>query len=425
MKKLTNTALALTLCSLTTALPSFASETNPETNTGIQATEVFGMEKGYVHPFMAVTLEDSDNIYNTRTDTRSDWKAIYSPGIWLALPAQKEIFLNLDTNNTSPGGHYKQQDKQEGFDRYQAYVLYSADIEEYHNYTERNNVSQAAEAFFQLNLRSGLSFDVYDKYSDAEDAAGTGDSTTIDEYKSNMAGIIADYQITDKVRIRADYTNFYLSYDDILNEGRDRTDDAYSLYSFYEFSVKTTFFVEYKYIDVSYDSNTSQDNEQHYVYGGINWAPTTKTSLAGKMGWLDRKNDEYGGSDTSFIFELDGSLQMTVKSKLSLSASHKLNESTIETAAYSRDTTVGATFAQDITDKITATLFANYTLSDFQGGTTSNRTDDLYTVSPSLSYIFKEWLLGEAGYTWTDRNSTDRAFDYTTNAFFIRISAGI
>jgi hypothetical protein len=428
MTKTRNALLTFILVSLTSPLTSFASETtqdNLDSAKGIRATEVFGMDKGYIHPFMAVTFENSDNIYNTKTNTRNDWKAVYSPGIWLALPAQKEISLDLNTNNTSPGGHYQQMAKQEGFDRYQAYMLYAADIEEYHNYTDRNNVSQSGEAFFQLNLRSGLSFDVFDKYSDAEDAAGTGESTLIDAYKSNIAGIIADYQITEKLRVRADYSNYYLSYDKAINKGRDRSDNDYSLYAFYHYSPKTSFFSQYEYIDLSYDTNTIQDSTQHYVYLGMSWAPTVKTTIKGKAGWLERDTDFAGGNASEPVLELTVNWKMTVKSELELFTAQKVNESTIGSAAYSKDSTIRLIFEQSITDKIIANIFADYTKNNFQGGAGFNRTDNVYTVSPSIQYIFKEWLLGEAGYTWTERNSDEKFYDYTTSAFFVRVSAGI
>lgn len=427
MKKLCF-ALALTCTTLSVPLTTLAATGNPgaaKAADGVRSSEVFGMDKGYVHPFMAVMLDNSDNIYNTKTDTRSDWKATYSPGIWLALPSQKEINLDLNTNNTSPGGHYQQMAKQEGFDRYQAYMLYAADIEEYHNYTDRNNVSQSAEAFFQLNLRGGLSFDVFDKYTDAEDAAGTGDSTLIDAYKSNLAGMIADYQITDKLRLRVDYSNYYLSYDKTINAGRDRTDNDYSLYTFYHYSPKTSFFAQYEFIDLSYDSNSSQDSTQHYGYLGMTWAPTVKTTIKGKAGWLERDSDFSGGNGSEPVLELTLNWKMTVKSELELFTAQKVNESTIGTAAYSKDSTIRIIFEQSITDKIIANIFADYTKNNFQGGAAFNRTDDVYTISPSVQYIFKEWLLGEVGYTWTERDSDETFYDYTTNAVFVRISAGI
>lgn len=429
MKKLTHTSLVAALCILTTPLMSFGAETimqeSPDFDTGTSSSDVYGLEKGYFHPFMAVTFEESNNIYNTAHNTLNDWKTVYSPGIWVALPSQKEIHLDLNSNNTSPGGHYQQLNKQEGFDRYQAYLLYAADIEEYYDYTDRNNVSQSAEGFFQLNLRSGLSFDFFNTYSDAEDPAGTGDSTTIDSYKSNMAGIIADYQITEKVRARLDYTNYYLSYDDIVNQGRDRTDNAYSIYSFYDFSDKTSFLVQYEYIDLNYDNYSIQDSEQQSFYVGMNWAPTTKTTIKGKVGMFDRKSDAYNADNTPYVMELSVNWKMTEKSEFDFFASHKANESTISTAAYSKDSTLRCTFNQMLTEKITFNLYVDYTRVAFQGGTGLNRSDDTYIFAPSIQYFFKEWLLGEVGFTRQDRDSSDNRYDYINNSGFIRLSVGI
>ncbi len=431
MKKLLQTtalsiALSLTLPLTLTAAEDF-SEEEKEINIeeGVNVIDIFGMEKGYIHPFMSVELNYSDNIYFTNRNTLSDWQVIYSPGIWLALPAQKEVFLDLDTSNTSPGGHTQQINKEEGFERYQAYVLYVADIIEYNDYSERNTVNQSAEAFFQLNLRSGLSFDIFDKFSDSEDAAGTGATTTIDEYKSNLAGIIADYQITDKIRVRADYNHYNLSYDDDLNQFRDRTDQVYSLFSFFDYSEKTSFFAQYKYIDVDYDYYDIQDSDQHYIYAGIKWSPTIKLTIEGKAGWLGRESDAPDGDSSQLVLDLAANWQITAKSQLGIAVAYNADESTISSAAFSKDTTASIVFEQYFTEKLIGEIYVDYRQTDFQGGTGTNRTDDTYTISPSIKYLFKEWLTGEVGYIWTDRDSSAAGYDYTANSFFIRISAGI
>jgi hypothetical protein len=439
MTKLLYTPIVLSLClasqqafaaemapAAATPLPapsvlSTSSEASTQAKDAFVPSDLFGKRSGYIHPFMSATLHSADNINSTPTDTLSDWKAIYSPGVWLAIPAQREIFLNLNASNTSPGGRYQHMDKQEGFSRYQAYALYAADIEEYHKYDERNTVKQSGEAFFQLNLRGGLSFDVYDKYSDNEDPSGTGDTAIIDKYKSNLGGIIVDYDLTDKFRVRADYTNFDLAYDDILSQGKDRTDNSYALYTFYTISPKTELLAEYEYIDVSYDINDPQDSTQHLIYAGINWQPTVKTTIKGKAGMVDRQGEVSGASETAPIFELMISQSLTDKSSVTLSASHKLNESTISTASYSKDTTASLSLNQAFTDKLSASLVGSVTNTNFQGDG-PNRTDDMYTLSPTVKYVFNDYLLGELAYEYTQRDSSDPGFEYDNNTFLLRVS---
>ncbi|MBU4117365.1 MAG: outer membrane beta-barrel protein, partial [Proteobacteria bacterium] len=53
-----------------------------------------------------------------------------------------------------------------------------------------------------------------------------------------------------------------------------------------------------------------------------------------------------------------------------------------------------------------------------------DRSDDIYSLSPSLRYMFKEWLMADLGYEYSERNSNQEDYDYTTNKVFIRMSAG-
>ncbi|MEN8140629.1 MAG: outer membrane beta-barrel protein [Thermodesulfobacteriota bacterium] len=387
-------------------------------------TDVFGTRGGYVHPFMSVTLENSDNINNTATNEFSDWKAIYAPGIWLAAPAQREIFLNLNTANTSPGGHYQQLNKQEGFSRYQAYALYVADIDRYDDHDERDTIRQSAEGFFQYNFRGGLSIDIYDKFKDSEDPMATGDSTIIDEYKSNLVGLILDYDATDKVRLRFDYNNFHLRYDDLLSQGQDRDDNSYALYTYYNYSPKTSIFAEYEFVDVKYDTNTVLDTQQHYGYLGMEWLPTGKTTLAGKVGYGQRQGDIAAVDDSGPVLELSVNHDFTVKTSINILAMHKFNETTVASALYSQDSSINVLFSQIITDKIGLAILADYTKMDFMGPAAQDRTDYFYTLAPTLRYSMQEWLGAEIGYEYIQRESNLDVFDYTTNSAFLRLSAG-
>ncbi len=389
---------------------------------------VFGTKGGYVHPFMSVTLRTSDNINNTNDHEQSDWTAIYTPGIWLAAPARREIFLDLDTYNTSPGGRYHQIDNLESFTRYQAYALYAADIEDFHNHSERDTTKQSAEAYFQYNLRGGLSASIYDKYSDTEDPMAVGyatNGTVVDEYVTNLLGVIVEYDLGERFRVRADYNNFYLDYDEAISRGKNRTDNSYSLYLYYDYSPKTSFFSEYEYVDVSYDVNKTQDSTQNYGYLGIEWKPTEKVTLKAKAGLISRDSDNPEADRvTDPVVELTYEHKFTEKTNMKLFAARKLNESTISTSAYSKDTIVNLHLNKVITEKVEAVLFLDYTRNDFRGNIGADRTDDVYTVAPKIRYVFKDWLQSEAGYEYIKRTSDIKTAEFETNTFFVRVSAG-
>ncbi|MBU2537518.1 MAG: outer membrane beta-barrel protein [Proteobacteria bacterium] len=439
MKKKFHTLTALAvgtgICLLSAPL-AFSAESQPAgSNPPQEATpgtssyssdKIFGSKGGFIHPFMSVSAVNSDNINNTKDNEISDWSTIYSPGIWLALPRSEQTQLDIVSSNTAPGGRQMFMDKPKSFNRYQGYAFYGADIEEYHTHTERNTVKQAAVGYFQYNLRGGLSIDVYNKYVDSEDPIGTGDTTEIDAFKNNLAGMMVDYDLGTKFNIRADYTHFRLSYDLLESRGKNRDDNSYSGYLFYKYSPKTNFFAQYEFVNVAYDTNTIEDNDQHHYSLGIQWKPTEKTRLRGKVGVVDRNSDNNSaGDNTEPSVEIVANHQLTEKTGLQLLASQKVNESTVSTASYSNDTTVSASVLTQFTEKIGASVRLSYTKTDFQENVGAlGRTDDIYSLSPSLRYMFKEWLMADLGYEYSDRDSTRDGFDYATNKVFVRLSSG-
>ncbi|MDH5523351.1 MAG: outer membrane beta-barrel protein [Desulfobulbaceae bacterium] len=387
--------------------------------------DVFGLRSGYVHPFMSVAMLTSDNIYNAKDDEIGDWSTIYSPGIWLAVPRTKEAKLSVATSNTAPGGLSMFNEKTESFSRYQGFASYGADIEEYNSHTERNTVKQAAEGFLQYNFRGGLSIDLIDKYIDSEDPLGTGDSTVIDAFKHNLVQVIADYRITDKIRFRADYNNFHLNYDLNVSSGMDRDDNSYAGYLFYKYSPKTSAFINYQYVDVNYDTNTIQDNKQNQYKLGINWAPTVKTKLIGLIGITDRSSDNTAGDTSAFTAQLTAAHQLTAKTSLQIVAAQQVSESTVSTAAYSNDTTISVSVREDFTLKIAGNLEVSYGRFNFHENTGAwSRTDHTYSFAPSLRYMFKDWLMADLGYEYSERDSDNDAYDYNTNKIYVKVSAG-
>ena len=316
-------------------------------------------------------------------------------------------------------------EKAESFSRYQGFASYGADIQEFHTHSERNTVKQAGEGFFQYNLRGGLSIDVFDKYIDSEDPLGTGDTTIIDAFKNNLTGVNADYKISDKLRVRADYSHFYLNYDLTSSSAKDRDDNSYAGYIYYTYSPKTSIFVNYKYIDISYDTNVTEDNEQSHYNLGLKWQPTEKTKLVATLGMVDRSSDKAAGDKSEFAGELTATHELTAKTTMQVVAARKVSESTVSTAAYSNDTVLSVSLMENFTEKIVGIMAITYSQNDFQENAGQvGRSDDIYSIAPSLRYMFKDWLMADLGYEYSERDSDIDTYDYKANKLYLRFSAG-
>lgn len=385
----------------------------------------FGPETGYIHPFLSVTQAHTDNLYNNQ-EKASDFFNIVTPGVWLAVPSSKEELAQFNTSSLAPGGLAMSNDKTKAMGRYQAYLAYNADIYRYHDKTEENVTDHKAGAFFQYNLRGGLSFDFVDKWNRGHDPRGTGTSTTLDKFKTNLAGVLASYDLTKRFQLQAEYDAFKVDYDNGQDE-RDRDDDTYGVSLHYKYSPKTTFLVEYKVIDVDYDLATYSDSTEQQFLGGIKWEATAKTTAKLKIGYGNKDFDQAGKSDAdNLIMELSGRYAFTPKTSLEVSGSRKANETTIEGTSYVRTDTLTVAYSQQITPRIAAVASLIYTNDNYDGiqtGETKERDDDVVTLAPALQYSFNKWLFADLVYSYTKRDSNFDQYDYEANQIMVRLAS--
>lgn len=391
--------------------------------------DAFGNKSGYVHPFITVTATHSDNIYSTRDNTLSDWVTTVSPGLWLAVPGSDKVLLSVNSENAQPAGLNLFLARPEGFSRYQAYALYGADLEYHTDYSDRDNTKQAAEAFFQYNFRGGLSLNIYDKFVDSEELMyTTGSDSTFSEFTNNLAGGLISYDITEKLALRGDMNFFTLDYDNVEDQQKNRTDNAFSLYGFYNYSPKTAVFIEYRHTIIEYDSQTILDSTQNGYYGGIQWKPTISTNMIAKAGSETKDYDTSGlGSLTETGAELQLGHSFSEKSSLAVTATRKLNETLVTDTGHQIRTGIRAAYRHRLGNGISGLLDLGYEQNDYIGLTTTayERTDDVYNYQLGVKYDFSSWLLCKLVYGYDKRESTNSLFDYEENYYSVSLSGGM
>ncbi len=410
----------------------------PEDNTA-QSTDddLFGTPGGgYVHPFISIGGEYTDNLFNVDSNTESNFLTTISPGIWLAVPRRKEVPLHVAPNNTSAGGLQIGIPDYEGFDRINAYLLGAINYKMYSADSGLNDYDGIGEGLFRYNFRSGLSLGVVDRFTRSQDRFDIGSSTAeqLRQYYSNLALADADWLFTEKLRAKVEVSNFYLNYDDTIDEFMNRSDNSFSLYAFFNYSMKTSLFVQYQYIDVSYDTSVLKDNEQNYYYAGINWVSSEKTSFRLKAGYQERdyKNalvDEYVSSsssinDSGFALELAFQYKVTDKTGLTLSASNKIEESDSYDALNKEVIAATIRYEQEFTERFQGIIDLRYENADY-GMETGTRDDDRYVARPALQYVFKDWLMAELAYQYDMRDSSDDYFDYSSNTISFSLNSAL
>lgn len=404
----------------------------PEDDGAQNDSELFSTSgSGYIHPFLSVGEEYTDNLYNIDQDKTNNFLTRISPGIWMSIPKIKEAPVTVAAKNTSAGGLLMALPDYEGFERFNAYLLGALDYKMYSTDSDLNDTDAKIEGLFKYNLRGGLSLQALDSFTSSQDRfeIGNAGEDPVRRYKSNLSQAVADWDFSDKLRTKVEFSNFYLNYSEAIDDFLDRSDNDASWYGFYKYSPKTSLFVQYQYIDVSYDTNTGWDNTQDFYYAGINWASTEKTSLRMKAGY---QNVDYEKSlaqtlnedNNGWALELALKYQITVKTEISLALSHKTEESD-STLAIGQEVSTGIVhYKQQFTEKLLGICDLslenhNYTQLRVAG----ERDDDRYIFRPALQYVFKDWLMAEMAYQFDTRNSTDDLFDYASNTISFSLNS--
>lgn len=396
----------------------------------VSEDDLFGTEGGYFHPYLSLAGEWTDNLYNLDDNKKSNFLTRISPGIWLAVPRSKVIPVTITPHNTSAGGLQQQLKDHYGTDRYQVYALGGVDFLNYSEDSDLNSVDGNIEGLARYNMPSGLSLQILDRYSQGHDKFEAGVSNLVDplqEFNSNIVMGTVDWQMTEKLRAKADLSNFMLDYDDEINNYLDRDDDVLDLYGYYDYSEKTSFFVQYSLIDVSYDT-ALRDNQQDFIYGGIRWDTTEKLSLMFKAGYQQKEYDRSitGESDyDGFAFDLQSIYRFREKAELTLNLYRK-NEETDSAVALDKEVLGGNLgYSQQYTDKISGKFDLTYEDSEYRQFILQDRDETLVSARPAIQYLFKEWLMGEVAYSYETRGSSDDFFDYDTNTFFVSINLAL
>jgi polysaccharide biosynthesis protein VpsM len=399
---------------------------------------LFGLPGGgYVHPFLGLSTEYTDNLFNVNTNKTSNLLSTITPGIWLAVPQLKEAPTPIVTNNTSAGGLQMALPDSKGFERFNTYLLGSTDFKNYSHDSDLNDYGARLEGLFKYNLRGGLSFSVMNSFNRSQDRFDGGNinsTNKLRQYYSNLVLSDIDWKFSEKFQTKLEYSNFLLNYNDDSVNFMDRKDNSGSLYGIYNYSVKTALFLQYQYVDVSYDSSGIRDNTQNFIYGGIDWKSTEKTSLNFKVGTQNRdlKDDTIdettdGDSDKSGLaLELALQYQIREKTKVALSVHRKIDESDSQTAE-STDIVGGVLrYEQQFSERINGTCDFSYEHADYnQFINYGARKDDLYGFRPAVQYAFRDWLMFELAYKFESRDSSEDIYNYDTNTIFLSANAAL
>lgn len=405
-------------------IPSGQSKSKKVTEEEGISSDIFGDQGGRYHPFIILQEVYTNNLFATRDNRSDDFITTISPGIWLAFPANREKLLSMDTTTTSPGGLKLSRVKPEASRRYQTYFLYSPEYVLYADHSDQDHFDHRAEALFQYNLNSGLSFDLMDIFHDREEIAGNGTNDTLYRHQDNLLDFIATYEPpSGKLKLQFNYSNYYLGYKDNVVSYRDRNDNSFGASIFYKFWPKTSLFIEYDHSVIEFDSASIYDNTENRYYGGVTWELTAKTRGTLKLGFTQKDFDSSTVEDEDgFSVELQAQHNLTAKRALQINGYRKFHESDQAGASSFLSTGIDIGLLQQFTEKWSGTFTVFYEMNEYNSFA---RDDDYYGFSPAIRFKPKKWMMFDLGYYYYNNNSSNTIYDYDAYQILLRATVSM
>ncbi len=399
----------------------------------LAASEVFGMRTGYVHPFVSVGGFYTDNLFNTPEDRRSEYVAVISPGIWVAVPGSRQRLLDLEarTRNTAPGGLDLTRFRTDGERRFQGYGLYRADIRKHQRFPEEETTNHQVEGLLQANLRGGLSLEILNVFRKNYESYGTGVvREEINTFQSNMLRFSSGYQLLPRIRLQADYGLFSIDYDAERNRFRERDDQIASAWLFYRILPKTSAVLLYRFADIDYDLAVLPSSREHQFLGGLQWIPNERSRARVLLGQGDKNFRNDMGTRSDFIGEAQFNLTFRPRTTFSLWAVRRTSETDVPGIADVLSHRTRVEIVQRLRERLSAGLEFSYARDRYRDGLAPDgefggRRDDYYGAGLNLGLAIQRWLRLSLGYAYVERQSNFEAFDYHSNNVFLNLTGAI
>ncbi|MBU0992267.1 MAG: outer membrane beta-barrel protein [Proteobacteria bacterium] len=391
-------------------------------------SDIFGRKSGYVHPYLSLSGMYTDNLLNAFEDKKEDFGAFVMPGIWVALPGLKTGLDPVSTSTATPGGMVFEQFDYQSFRRFLLYFNGSYQAETYAEYTDENTESNIFEARLRYQMKSGMAFEINGQRYRSHDKRGTGFSTMLEKYTTNYLLSTVTFCPTGRLSVSADYGIFQVDYDSETYRFRDREDTSFSFELAYPVLPKTRLFIEYNRFDINYrlSDQPGSDEEQYNI--GLEWYISSKSRGIVKTGYGVRSFEDPGSRSVN-NYILEGQIGYTISSDtaLDITARRRYQETNIPDTDYIDTTELTANCHYNLTARIYLDTELGFEMDDFYGNNARTGDEKTYTVSPSLNYLFKKWLVFTLEYTFEERslNLSKDSLSTETNTILFNINAGI
>ena len=306
---------------------------------------------------------------------------------------------------------------------------YSMDILSYAVNTSTNNaVHHNAFISAMARLPKDMTVSVDDKYKQTTDQA-TSETTERAERIENVAAVNFAAPLRGQFGFNIVVQNTYNNYLNSSLAGLDRAENLMGFDVSYKLQPKTKVFAAYRYGALNYENSITNDATYNNMDLGITGdiAPKITGTVTAGMQARNYKNDS-GTADndiTTMGYSAQAIWKAMERTDVTIYAKRANIESTYGTSRFytSSMLNVGAT---RMINKVKVGLGLGYEGVQYPEKTTltsPKRLDENTSVSLTAMYNIQKWLSADAGFTYKNRNSNEKANEYNDKVFSVGIKA--
>ncbi len=346
-----------------------------------------------IHPFASIKQTYNSNIYLEPDGEKNDdfiTDAVLGLGVWRTLIPQREEDFMIK-------------------------VSYQTDIIEYWRHRRSNRVDHAASGLLDFAFVNDFRLKIKD---DFEKTAVPPDSerTSLDKRYRNTLDTTLAYD-REEVRFEGGYRTIRDEYDNINNI--DKTDNMFTLSSFYQIFPKTSIFTEFDAGAITYDTNETNSDSKYFqarlgAVGNL-WPKLTGTV---KAGYRNVKYDKRDKNDfSSFTFYGNLKYNATERTEMNFHANRTSEESSYSTNSFYEANEMEIDIKHQLSDRLwlngkSFLEYNRYPTETTEDSAARKRKDILWGLGAKLKYEIKEWLFIGIDYEFKQRDSNFAIFDY-------------
>jgi len=318
---------------------------------------------------------------------------------------------------------------------------YSANFLRYVNTGDRNNTTdQNVRGAVHLKFPRGLTLKIDDtltKGHEPRSEQSLGTSGPLNRFLSNTAKIEGGLKFTERLNVGLYYSHFHVNYTPAEINFRDRNDNSASAIVSYGIFPKTSVVLQGIYTDVTHLRHPGSvggvlNSNEWWAMAGIVWDITEKSTGTIKGGYEWKNFRSPGRADfRSPIYQVAIDHKFTAKTSVNISGARRANETDDPAVSYYTSTSGAITLTFKPINKVSVKPAFIYTVNRYSGptvapdGQAGRRQDRIWSPGVEAVYDINKWVKVSGGYTYTERLSSLKFYQYRDNTFLIKLNASI